>query len=174
MITVISSTNRNNALSLQIAEYYLQLLKEKGADCQLLDLRDLPVDFIETALYDNKGNNPEFNVFQDKILKSEKLVFIIPEYNGSFPGVLKAFIDGLAFPKSFKGKKAAVVGISAGDQGAALAMSHLVDILNYLGVHVLAKRPRLPNADNEFEDGTFSNPRYDQRLRQQVEELLVF
>ena len=174
MITVISGTNRKNALSLKIAEYYLSILRENGIECQLMDLANLPSDFTGTALYENKGNNADFNLFQEKILESEKFVFVVPEYNGSFPGVLKAFIDGLVFPKSFKGKKAAVVGLSAGDQGAALAMSHLVDILNYLGVNVLAKRPRFPNADNSFSEGGFTNPTYDKRLRQQVEELTVF
>ena len=37
--------------------------------------------------------------------QSEKFVFIVPEYNGSFPGVLKTFIDGLAFPDTFEQKK---------------------------------------------------------------------
>ena len=82
--------------------------------------------------------------FQNQIDQCEKFVFITPEYNGSFPGVLKAFIDGMRFPGTFEGKKCALVGISAGTQGGALAMSHLTDIFNYLGMTVLANKPRLP------------------------------
>ena len=40
-------------------------------------------------------------------------------------------------------KKAALVGISSGVQGAGLALSHLTDIFNYCGMHVLAQKPKL-------------------------------
>ena len=41
----------------------------------------------------------------------------MPQYNGSFPGVFKAFIDGYAYPNVFKGDKAALVGVSKGFRG---------------------------------------------------------
>ena len=74
----------------------------------------------------------------EKIQSCDKFVFVVPEYNGSFPGVFKAFVDGLKYPASFKDKKCALVGISSGTQGGALALSHLTDIFNYLGMNVLA------------------------------------
>ena len=65
------------------------------------------------------------------------------EYNGSFPGVLKTFIDGLAFPDTFEPKKCALVGLLSGVQGGGLALSHLTDIFNYCGMYVLALKPKL-------------------------------
>ncbi len=174
MISIISGTNRNNATSLEVAGYYMGLLQELGQDCRVIDLNQLPRDFAFSALYDEHGNNPEFNRFQEMVDESSKFVFIVPEYNGSFPGVLKTFIDGLKIPGSFKGKKAAIVGLSSGTQGAALAMSHLVDILNYLGAHVLAKRPRLSKLDESFDGREFSDDYYSRILKAQAEELIDF
>ncbi len=174
MIGIVSGTNRREALSPKIAEYYKQLLDSEGAATEIIDLRDLPEDFAFSALYDQKGKNPEFQEFQERVNRCEKYVFIVPEYNGSFPGVLKAFIDGLQYPKSFKGKKAAIVGLSSGSQGAALGMSHLVDIFNYLGMHVLARRPRLSNLESSFQNGEFSNKSYGDQLKQQAKELNSF
>ena len=157
MITIISGTNRLNSNSIFVAEYYQSLLKKKGAECQILDLRKLPENFLFTALYENADKDPAFNKLKAMINRSEKFVFIVPEYNGSFPGVLKAFIDGLDFPESFENKKCALVGISLGVLAGALALSHLTDILNYLGMHVLALKPRLPRIESLIENGKLND-----------------
>ena len=75
-----------------------------------------------------------------------KLVIIVPEYNASFPGVLKAFIDGLTYPGGIQGKKAALVGLSGGGQGGLLAMTHLTDVLMYLGTTVLPSAYACPSS----------------------------
>ncbi len=174
MITIISSTNRPHSLSIMVAEYYKNLLSKKGVESQILDLTKLPERFLFTALYENEGKDPEFNKFMDIINKSEKFVFIVPEYNGSFPGILKSFIDGMKFPESFGNKKCALVGISSGVMGGVLALSHLTDILNYLGVHVLAIKPRLPRVQTLFKDGKINDPFIEGLIKTQVESFITF
>src|SRR5687767_5155084 len=129
MITIISGTNRPNSNARLISDIYASLLQHRAIPHQILDLTDVPTDFITTALYGNSGKNPEFNKLIGLIENSEKIIFVVPEYNGSFPGILKTFIDGLSYPNSFRNKKAALVGISTGTQGGALALSHLTDVL---------------------------------------------
>jgi chromate reductase, NAD(P)H dehydrogenase (quinone) len=174
MITIISGTNRLNSNSIFISEYYQSLLRKKGAECQILDLRSLPEDFIFSALYENAGKDPAFNKLKAAINSSEKFVFIVPEYNGSFPGVLKAFIDGLDYPESFENKKCALVGISSGVLAGALALSHLTDILNYLGMHVLALKPRFPRIENLIENGSINDKFLVELLNLQAEALIKF
>lgn len=175
MITIIIGTNRPNSRARRVATLYADLLRSQGAPCQLLDLVDLPPDFITSALYGNTGQNDAFNRLADLTNSADKLVFVVPEYNGSFPGVLKAFIDGLPYPGGIRGKKAALVGISTGVQGGVLALSHLTDILMYLGTAVLPARVRLPAIDKFLsEDGELTNPLYQQLLEDQVAQLLVF
>jgi NAD(P)H-dependent FMN reductase len=174
MIYIISGTNREAAKSPAIAKIYAATLQELGEKTGIIDLRELPEDFVFTALYDNAGKNEAFNVYRRKMLDAEKFVFIVPEYNGSFPGVLKAFIDGLEFPNAFRGKKCALLGLSSGDQGAGPALSHLTDIFNYCGMHVLAKKQRLSHIDKSFEDGNLVNERHLKRIREQAKELVEF
>src|SRR5690606_16971926 len=135
------STNRPNSVSSKIAAYYLSEFISRNIEAQVVKLEDLPHDFTFSALYTNSGKNDEFNILRDKVQNSDKILFVVPEYNGSFPGVLKSFIDGLKFPEGLRNKKAAMIGISSGTMGAVLAMSALTDILNYLGCHVLALKP---------------------------------
>ena len=105
MITIIVGTNRPKSRARRVAVLYAEMLQSHGGTCQLLDLADLPADFTSTALYANAGQNDGFNELFDLTNSAEKLVFVVPEYNGSFPGVLKAFIDGLPYPGGIRGKR---------------------------------------------------------------------
>lgn len=173
MITIICSTNRKNSVSKKLSHIYRDLLKEKNVESDVVYLEDLPADFTESALYDQAGKNEVFNTFREKMKAAEKMVFIVPEYNGSFPGVLKAFIDGLAFPHTFTDKKAALVGISSGVQGAGLALSHLTDIFNYCGTHVLAQKPKLSRIEENLTENNLSKL-YHSLLEEQIDKLLAF
>ncbi len=174
MITIVISTNRPNSLSKAFANYYKTLLDQRNVPSQLLDLALLPADFAFSALYDNAGKNEHFNTFQETIKASDKLIFIIPEYNGSFPGILKTFIDGLQFPSSFNGKKCALVGISSGVQGGCVALSHITDIFNYLGMHVMALKLKLGNIESHWDKTHVTNPIYNKFLNQQIDQFLIF
>ena len=174
IITIIAGTNRDNAVSLQIAQYYERLLSNGNAETRLIDLKDMPDDFIVSALYQHSGKNDDFNNMRERMLKSDKYVFIVPEYNGSFPGVLKAFIDGLQFPDTFRNKKAALIGLSSGTQGGALALSHLTDILNYCGTSVLALKPKMARIEKNMKNGEITDQLYQELLELQAKQLLEF
>ena len=171
---IIATTNRINSKTYHFAEFYQQQLKEKGIASDILNLADLPQDFAFSALYENSGKNPVFNEQKQRMDAAEKYVFIVPEYNGSFPGVLKTFIDGLGWPNSVQGKKAALVGISDGNLGAAHALSHLTDILHYLGCHVLSRLVRVPSMKRNFTNGQLHDPMVQQLIGWQVQELIAF
>jgi len=173
MTVVIVGTNRKDANSRTIAAYYQRLLEERGEANQLLDLINLPADFLATALYENNGQNEEFNVFRRVLEGNNRFVFIVPEYNGSFPGVLKAFIDGLEYPSKLAGKKAAMVGVAAGMHGGALAISHLTDVLHYLGMQVLPVKPTLAFIHNHLSNEEITSSIYQQLLEQQVDKLIA-
>lgn len=175
MITILAGTNRPNSRARRIADYYRTMLTELGAESQILDLAELPVDFITTALYANTGTHPEFNRLAAMLDAGSKVVIIVSEYNASFPGVLKAFIDGLSYPGGIRDKKAVLVGLSSGGQGGLLAMAHLTDVLMYLGTTVLPQRVRLPfiNQDLNAEHG-LNHDLSRQLLREQAVALLAF
>ncbi|MTI39356.1 NADPH-dependent FMN reductase [Fulvivirga lutimaris] len=173
-ITIICGTNRIDSVSYQISVIYQQLLAKAGCNAEIIDLTDLPNDFAFTALYENSGKNEEFNHFRKLMSDSDKFVFVVPEYNGSFPGVLKTFIDGLEYPGSFKNKKSALVGISSGIQGAGLALSHLTDIFHYCGMEVLSLKPKLSHIEKNFNGEKITNKLYQLLIEEQVEKILAF
>jgi chromate reductase len=173
-IVIIVGTNRPNSMSGRIAEYYQDLLQQMQAPSVILDLVALPHDFTVSALYHNSGKNDSFNSLKALLDDAQKFVFIVPEYNGSYPGVLKAFIDGLPYPNSFVNKKAALVGISSNMQGAALALSHLNDVFSYLGMNTLALRVKLAEIKSHFKDDVITKPLYRELLEMQAEQMIRF
>ncbi|MCG8308996.1 MAG: NAD(P)H-dependent oxidoreductase [Cytophagales bacterium] len=174
MITIVVGTNRKDSVSFKVALHYAEVLKAKNITNSILNLRELPEDYIISALYENIGKNEQFNKIRDRMNKSEKFVFVVPEYNGSFPGILKAFIDGLDRAKALADKKCALVGLSAGDQGAGLALSHFTDILNYCGTNVLAYRLRLPKIGDSMTDSKITNQLYVSKIHNQAQKLIEF
>lgn len=174
MITIISGTNRENSKSMEVSVYYQNVLKQYNINAEIVDLSKLPADFAFSALYDNSGKNLHFNAFRSLIEKSKKFIFVVPEYNGSFPGVLKTFIDGLQYPDSFTNKKAMLVGISSGIQGGAIALSHLTDILNYLNMHVFGTRLKVPAIEKNFGGMAFNDLKIEKLSKIQLDGFLEF
>lgn len=135
MITIISGTNRSNNETLRVSNYYSKKLTALGIENQVLDLCTLPEDFIYNGLY-GKTNDIFYETVNKYVLEIDKLVIVSPEYNGSFPGVLKCFIEGWN-PKRTPGKWAALVGVAAGRQGNSRGMDDLTNVLNYLQINVV-------------------------------------
>ena len=173
-IVIISGTNRPDSTSRRLADYYQLLLRRFQTESIIVDLHALPGDFTVSALYHNNGKNEDFNLVRRQLDNAEKFVFIVPEYNGSFPGVLKAFIDGLPYPNGLLNKKAALVGLSSNPHGAAIALSHLNDIFSYLGMNTLALRVKLGQIRAHFSEGAITNALYQELLELQARQLIAF
>src|SRR5690606_30296419 len=88
--------------------------------------------------------------------------------------ILKSFIDGMTYPNSFFNKKCAMVGISSGIGGGGIAMSHLTDIFHYLGMHVLANKPKLAKIEENMSDNLLTNKFYIELLQIQAKMLIDF
>ncbi|WP_069658150.1 NADPH-dependent FMN reductase [Arcticibacter eurypsychrophilus] len=151
MITIIASTNRINSYSLKTALYYQKVMKQMGQEASILSLEKLPEDIIHADMY-SKIKPKSFEPFQQIITNTQKFIFIIPEYNGSFPGILKIMIDACTFPDSFSGKKACLVGISTGKYGNIRGIDHFTGICHYLNMEVLPLKIHIPLISKELDD----------------------
>jgi chromate reductase, NAD(P)H dehydrogenase (quinone) len=150
MTTIIAATNRNDSNTLHLANYYKARLSEKNFDSNILSLSELPDNIVTSYMY-NKPI-PEFQNIQSIVTQTEKFLFIIPEYNGSFPGILKLFVDVCKYPESFKDKKAALVGLSTGKYGNIRGVDHFTGVCHYMGLNVMPMKIHIPNIKQEFNE----------------------
>ena len=149
MLTIISATNRPGSSTLKLAQYYQKRIGEKGVDAGLLSLSQLPPNIIETDLYGKRSVG--FEPIQEIVTQTQKFLFVIPEYNGSFPGVLKTFIDACDFPASFYDKKAALTGLSSGRYGNIRGIDHFTGVCHYLNLHVMPLKIHISTIKQEFD-----------------------
>nr|WP_068890543.1 NADPH-dependent FMN reductase [Pedobacter panaciterrae] len=173
MVTIISGTNRPASNTLKVANYYQKTLALKGLESTILNLEDLPDNIIASDLYGKRS--PEFEAIQEIVTKTTKFLFIIPEYNGSFPGVLKVFIDACNFPDSFYDKKAALVGLSSGKYGNIRGVDHFGGVCSYLHLNVLPLRLHISTIKAELnEQGDFFKEDTLKFTDQQINKFIAF
>ena len=93
------------------------------------------------------------NELRTKIKKADGILFITPEYNRSFPGVLKNALDWGSRPygqNSWDKKAVGVLGASVGSIGTFGAQHHLRQVLAYLNTYTMGQPEVYLNASKAF------------------------
>jgi chromate reductase, NAD(P)H dehydrogenase (quinone) len=177
MITIISGTNRPNSKTKLIADYVYQQISHYGSPAALLDLVDLNVPLLQGDMYTPDGQHPMISKLQSEYIdQAQLLVIISPEYNGSFPGILKLFIDAVsakAYKTTFGGKKAALIGVASGRAGNFRGLEHLTGILNYLNITVMPNKLPISSVSNFILDDQVTTD-LAKTLDAFVDELMTF
>lgn len=165
MITIVSGTNRADSMTLRTAKLYHQLFSEHTDIVHLLSLEHLPV-WDRAAMMKTE---------QELLIPAEKFVFVMPEYNASFPGILKLMIDNSDIKKCWWHKKAMLVGLSDGRAGNLRGTEHMTSILHYMKVNVLYNKLLLSKINEEIDkDGTLLKPQTEKAIREQIELFIKF
>jgi chromate reductase, NAD(P)H dehydrogenase (quinone) len=127
-IAVIVGSNRKDSINRNLAEALAKLGAGKFA-AKFVRIDDLPM-----YNQDHEGNlAPEVVRFKDELAKADGVLIVTPEHNRSIPTVLKNAVDWGTRPwgkNNWAGKPIAVAGTSPGALGAALAQSHLRQVLS--------------------------------------------
>jgi chromate reductase len=150
-IAVVVGSLRKDSFNLKLANAIAKLAPPEFSFVHL-EIGDLP-------LYNQDDDaNPAASVTRIKgqIAASQGVLFVTPEYNRSFPGVLKNAIDHASRPygqSAWAGKPAGVLGASIGAIGTALAQQHLRNVLAYLDMPTLGN----PEAFIQAKDGLFDD-----------------
>lgn len=173
MITVISGTNRPGSNTRKISAVVQEMLTAAGHQNALIDLAELPAEIIASSSYATKPAS--FAAFQDAVLETDGVLSVVPEYNGSFPGILKYFIDMLQFPESLHEKPAAFVGISAGRWGGVRAVEQLEMIFQYRHAHLFGRRCFIPRVGEVVDaSGKLTDAGVEERLQKTATDFAAF
>lgn len=172
-ITIISATNRQDSNTEKVAKYYLNVLKSKKIEAQILSLKNLPEAFLHSDLFGQRSH--EFQQIIDQYIEHQtKFIFITPEYNGSYAGILKVFLDAV-HPKYWNENKALLTGISTGRAGNLRGMEHLTNVLNYLKVNVYHNKLPISRVDTLMDtNGNIVDADTQKVIDAQIEGFLKF
>jgi NAD(P)H-dependent FMN reductase len=103
-----------------------QISQREGIDTELIDISKLPMPV------DDAGDGIKDSEFSAKMVRADALVIVTPEYNHSFPGLLKHVLDSCL--KEYIHKAAGIVGVSAGPFGGVRAIQDFLPVIRELGL----------------------------------------
>lgn len=153
-------------MTLRVANVYYDIMRRHTQDVELVSL-------VGKVVWQEGDDLKEL---EDRYFKpSEKFVFVLPEYNGSIPGILKLMIDNSDIKNCWWYKKAMLVGVADGRAGNLRGLDHMTNILHYLKMHVLYNKLPLSRINEEVDmEGNILKPATRLVIEQQVEEFLKF
>jgi NAD(P)H-dependent FMN reductase len=169
---IVVGTNSPDSRSAQVAKVVQQLYRNLGETIEILDLNKLDLSTLDGQQYWQDQPAP-VKAWVDLISQSRSLVMIVPEYNGSFPGILKYFIDHWKFPDSFECRPVSFIGLG-GRFGGLRAVEHLQQVFAYRNAYLFPERVFFMNCSKTIVDGQINDPIAMDLLQLQVKNFSRF
>jgi azobenzene reductase len=132
------------------------LFKEKGAQTDVVTLKEWQLPYNDAALHDNPWDHPHEGVrnFVQKVADADVVVLGTPVYHGTFSGLLKSALDHL-IGDAFVGKKVLPVSNAAGIRVSIQAAQQLVIVPRTMGGLVHPRLIGTAKVDYEDQGGKF-------------------
>ncbi len=166
-LVVIPGTNRAGSLARKLAPLIAADYQALGHTTDLLELQ-LGPEFLAPEAY--KQPTPGVSALVNRFLAADGVVFVVPEYNGSYPGVLKLFIDMLPYPAGFDRRPCAFIGIAAGQFLGLRAVEHLQGVAGYRNALMYPNRVFIGEAHKQFTaEGALVDTKLAERLKAQAD-----
>ncbi|GAA3583353.1 NAD(P)H-dependent oxidoreductase [Klugiella xanthotipulae] len=149
-VAVIIGSTRANRIGPEIAVWVRDALREGSSlHYELVDLAEVALPFLDEPRMPALGEyaHAHTRAWSELILSFDAVVFVFPQYNGGYPGVLKNAVDFLY--AEWRDKPAALV--SYGTRGGNRAAAGFLAVLNRLHLRVIdtSLELALPEADKD-------------------------
>jgi len=165
-IPVILGTARKGRMSAHAAQFVLgELHKQAHVESELIDIARLPLPV------DDAGEAIKNAEFSAQMESADALVVVTPEYNHSFPGLLKHVLDSCL--KEYIHKAVGVVGVSAGAFGGTRVIENLLPVFRELGLTPIFWDVNFGSVGKVFDPaGRLLEPAFVQRTEKFLLELI--
>lgn len=165
-LPVILGTTRKGRLSAHAAHFVAeQLGKRSGVVTELIDLLDLRLPL------DDAGEEAKEASFADRMNRCDGLVVVAPEYNHSFPGLLKHALDTCL--EEYIHKPVGVVGVSAGPFGGSRVIQSFLPVARELGLAMIFTDVYFGSVERVFDaTGTLREQAFVRRTGEFLDELV--
>jgi len=120
-----------------------ELAKRADVETDLIDIAKMPLPV------DDAGDGIKDPEFSSKMNRADALAIVSPEYNHSYPGLLKHVLDSCL--KEYIHKAVAIAGVSAGPFGGARGIQDLLPVMRELGLVTIFWDVNFTNAHRLFD-----------------------
>ena len=117
-VTIILGTGREGSKSEKVANFVVEEAKNFGFEVEYIKVKDWLDKPFTGGMSEEKRNK-----MSEILNSSQGFIIVSPEYNHSFPGELKLFLD--EFYEEFNHKPVGICGVSVGKLGGARMIESL-------------------------------------------------
>jgi NAD(P)H-dependent FMN reductase len=165
-IPLILGTARQGRESEHAAKLVFEQTKKRaGVETELIDVRALPMKL------DDAGEQMKDPKFSATIDRCDGLIIVTPEYNHSFPGLLKHALDMNL--KEYIHKAVGICGVSAGPLGGPRVIEGLLPVMRELGLVTIFEDVNFGKIGALFDDhGNLLDENFVRRIDTFLSELI--
>jgi chromate reductase len=157
-ILVLAGSARLDSIHRRLARQTVEALRDAGVEATLADLRDFPMPIYDGDLEAGQGLPTAAKALKELARRHDGFAIASPEYNGSFPALLKNALDWISRPEPgerplevFRGKVTAILSASPGPGGGQRVLRHLRELLEMMSVTVIPEQLSVARANAAFD-----------------------
>lgn len=167
-IPVVIGTGRLERQTEKVARYMKRELEShKKVEAHLVDVREhLKSPFTVPAWVKDKNASKWRKIASE----ASGFVFVVPEYNHSFPGEFKLLLDSAY--SEYSNKYALLVGVSTGAYGGVRVIQQLAPVFHELNVHLTGISIATSQVKTLFEEGEPTDAKYKGVVEKGILELI--
>jgi NAD(P)H-dependent FMN reductase len=172
-IVIISGSTRMGRHSHKASIELQKRFAKRGLSVEVIDLAEYKFPILEETA-DKHSNPPDkLKEFAYKLDKAEAMIFVSPEYHGSYSGALKNALDYVW--KEFAKKPIGVVTATSGKFGGINASTQMQLLILSLGAFPMPYKLLVPFVDEIFEeDGTLTDESIAKSFEKFLNEFIWF
>ena len=174
-ILIISGSVRTGRKSHDVAvELQKRFIAHGAKNTNVLDLAEYNLPVLEEKYLAGSSDMPEgLADIQQMLDTADAMVFLSPEYHGSYSGALKNAVD--YFWKEFQRKPIGVVAAGSGKFGGINASTAMQELILALGAFPMPYKLLIPTVQNAFdENGNISDNTLSKNFDKFISEYLWF
>ncbi len=151
---VFSASLRSGALNERLARLAAETITANGGEVDVAKMSDFDAPSYDADVQESEGFPQTSEEFRDRITASDAFVIASPEYNFSFPGVLKNSIDWVSrfSPQPFNERHGLLMSASPSMAGGNRGLWALRVPLEHLGSRLYPDMFSLARAHQAFDD----------------------
>jgi len=158
-LLAFAGSTRRNSFNQAVLEVAAQGAREAGVDVTIIHLKDYEMPIFNQDEEQEFGIPERARAFKQLLMEHDGFLIASPEYNSSYPAVLKNAIDwasrmedGEKPLQAYKGKVAGIMAASAGGLGGIRVLVVLRMLLANLGITVLPTQVAVAKVDTLMDD----------------------
>ena len=182
-ILIFAGSTRRDSYNRKLAQAAAGIARELGAEPTLLELSDYDIPLYNADL-EAEGTPADVIRFKQQLHAHPAWLICCPEYNGSYPALLKNALDWASSPVKdhpqwsdgvlpFRGKVVGMASASPGGLGGLRAQSHLAPLLLNLECWVAPNSHAVSVAAEAFDaQGHLQRPQNQQGMQALMQQIL--